>query len=74
LQAELPRSKEAFFGEGPSRFVVATRDVERLICALGGTATCTVLGIAGGEHLDLGGITVGIEEIVDASSAIFAHK
>jgi hypothetical protein len=30
--------------------------------------------VAGGENLDLGGITVGIEEIVDASSAIFAHN
>jgi phosphoribosylformylglycinamidine (FGAM) synthase-like enzyme len=73
VEAEISRSKEAFFGEGPSRFVIATRDVERLMRALGGTATCTVLGIAGGELLSLGGISVGVGELATASTAIFDH-
>jgi phosphoribosylformylglycinamidine synthase len=73
LQADLKATKEAFFGEGPSRFVVATNDVARLETALGGeTFTVTTLGVAGGGELGLGDLAISIEELTSASAAIFA--
>jgi hypothetical protein len=69
----IAQTKETFFGEGPSRFVVATSDVARLETALGGeTFTVTTLGVAGGGELGLGDLAISIEELTSASAAIFA--
>ena len=72
LSAILEPTKEIFFGEGPSRFVIATSDVERLREALNlPSCKLATLGTAQGTVLELGSVTLSIEDITVSSNAIF---
>ena len=72
LLAEIAQTKEAFFGEGPSRFVIATSDVDRLRETLNTPSLkITMLGTAKGTVLQLGAVALSIEDIAVSSNAIF---
>jgi phosphoribosylformylglycinamidine (FGAM) synthase-like enzyme len=72
LLAEIAQTKEAFFGEGPSRFVIATSDVDRLREMLNTPSLkITMLGTAKGTVLQLGAVALSIEDIAVSSNAIF---
>ena len=72
LLAEIAQTKEAFFGEGPSRFVIATSDVDRLRETLNTPPLkITMLGTAKGTVLQLGAVALSIEDIAVSSNAIF---
>jgi phosphoribosylformylglycinamidine synthase len=73
ITTSVAQTKESFFAEGPSRFVVATTDLAGLEAALANqNFSLTTLGVAGGSELTFGDLSIGIHELTKASSAIFA--
>ena len=71
LSVALEESPTAFFGEGPSRFILATADPDALAARMRAAgAEVTMLGVAGGDDLVLGQVATSIADLRAASTAL----
>ena len=71
LATSVEASTPLLFGEGPSRFVLGTRNVAAVtpaIEAAGGTVT--LLGVAGGDAVSFGTVSVSLDDARRAASAL----
>ncbi|MEI6700230.1 MAG: phosphoribosylformylglycinamidine synthase subunit PurL [Actinomycetota bacterium] len=71
LETSLDASATSLFGEGPSRFILGTRNVAEVTAAIeaaGGTVI--LLGVAGGDNVRFGDVSIALDGARRASSAL----
>ena len=71
LETSLDASATSLFGEGPSRFILGTRKVAEVTVAIedaGGTVI--LLGVAGGDNVRFGDVSIALDGARRASSAL----